>query len=176
MTPEPKPEGADAMDALWPAIVGAVGTVTAAVIAGLFGLSARQASVRKKSYDQVTGTINEPHSDQPIGRTFRCSGKVTGMQPGLSLWLAVEVGPLVWPKESIVAPDQDNNWSTTVFEDGATAEFAVGLYVGDAKVDRRIRKWFEEGKRTGNYSELRGIPDARRLARTENLRLNPGAR
>jgi hypothetical protein len=162
------------MDGLWPAIVGAAGTIAAALIAGLFGLSARRASVRSNSYDQVTGTIIAPESGQMVGRTFECTGKVTGMQQGLRLWLAVEAGTLVWPKESVVVPDQDNKWSATVFEDGATEAFAVGLYVGDSKVDGRIRKWFEAGKRTGNYTELKGIPGARRLTRIENLRLIPG--
>jgi hypothetical protein len=162
------------MDGLWPAIIGAVGTVAAALIAGLFGLSARQQSLRNKSYDMVTGTITNPELGQSVRRSFECSGKVTGMQPGLRLWLAVEAGPLVWPKETVVVPDQENRWSATVFEDGATQSFSVGLYVGDSKVHTRIRKWFEEGKRTGDYAELRGIPGARRLARVEDLRLNSG--
>jgi hypothetical protein len=99
---------------------------------------------------------------------------VTGMQPGLSLWLAVEVGDLVWPKESKVAPDQDNKWSATVFEDGATETFAIALFVADSKVDKRIGKWLEAGRSTGNYSELKGIPGARRIARVDGLRLKPG--
>lgn len=159
------------MDTFWPAVIGAAGTITAALITGLF---ARQASVRNKSYDKVTGSINDPQPNETVRRTFKCSGVVTGMQPGLSLWLAVEVGDLVWPKEGNVVPDQDNQWSTTVFEDGATETFAVALFVADSKVDRRIGKWLEAGRSTGKYSELRGIPGARRIARVDGLRLNPG--
>jgi len=158
------------MDTFWPAVIGAAGTITAALITGLF---ARQASVRNKSYDKVTGSINDPQPNETVRRTFKCSGVVTGMQPGLSLWLAVEVGDLVWPKEGNVVPDQDNQWSTTVFEDGATETFAVALFVADSKADRRIGKWLEAGRSTGNYSELRGIPGARRIARVDGLRLNP---
>ena len=88
--------------------------------------------------------------------------------------MAVEVGDLVWPKESKVAPDQDNRWSATVFEDGATETFAVALFVADSKVDKRIGKWLEAGRSTGNYAESRGIPGARRIARVDGLRLNPG--
>jgi hypothetical protein len=157
------------MDLLWPAIIGAVGAVIAALIPSLL---ARQASVRNTSYDKVTGSINEPEPDATVRRTFKCSGVVTGLQTGLSIWLAVEVGDLVWPKESKVAPDLDNRWSATVFEDGASEAFAVALFVGDSKVDRFIGKWLEAGRRTGNYSELRGVPGARRLARVDGLRLN----
>ena len=82
---------------------------------------------------------------------------MTGLQPGLNLWLAVEVGGLVW--------------SVPIFEDGVTEQFAVSLYVADARADRRIKDWLEAGRRAGKYSELRGIPGARRLARVEGLRL-----
>jgi hypothetical protein len=159
------------MDTFWSAVIGAGGTITAALIPALL---ARQASVRNKSYDKVTGSISNPQPDEEVRRTFKCSGVVTGMQPGLSLWLAVEVGDLVWPKESKVAPDQDNKWSATVFEDGATETFAIALFVADSKVDRRIGKWLEAGRGTGNYSELKGIPGVRRIARVDGLRLNPG--
>jgi hypothetical protein len=159
------------MDTFWSAVIGAGGTITAAVITGLL---ARQSSVRNRSYDKVTGSINDPRPNEAVGRTFKCSGVVTGLQPGLSLWLAVEVGDLVWPKESKVTPDQDNKWSAMVFEDGAAQTFAVALYIADSKVDKRIGKWLEAGRSRGTYSELRGIPGARRLARVDGLRLNLG--
>lgn len=153
----------------WTAIIGAGGTITASVITGLF---ARQASVRNKAYNKVVGSIISPKPNEEVIRTFVCSGLVTGLQPGLKLWLAVEVGVLVWPKESHVAPDEATKWSATLFEDGASNKFAVSLFVGDRKVDRRIRKWLEAGRKTGQYSELRGIPGARRIARVDGLRLS----
>ena len=97
---------------------------------------------------------------------------MTGPQAGLNLWLTVEVGDLVWPKESKVLPDEANKWNVMIFEDGvATEQFAVSLFVADTNADRRIREWLEAGRRTGKYSELRGIPGARRLARVDGLRL-----
>src|ERR1039458_4952734 len=119
---EIQPKELDAMDTLWSAVIGAGGAITAALVPAIF---ARQASVRNKSYDKVTGSISNPQPDETVRRTFKCAGVVTGMQPRLSLWLAVELGDLVWPKESKVAPDQDNKWSATVFEDGATETFAI---------------------------------------------------
>ena len=163
--------GAGAIDTMWAAIIGAVGTVAAAVIAGLFA-SSRQASARTDAYDKVTGSIDEPQPNTTVPRTFKCSGVVTGMQPGLSLWLAVEVGGLVWPRESKVDPDRDNRWTAQVFEDGASEVFAVALFVGDPKVRKRIVKWLEAGRQSGTYADLRGIPGARRIARVDGLRLN----
>ena len=127
--------------------------------------------LRTAQYDKVAGSFTEPVTNAAVSRTIRCSGVVTGLQPGLSLWLAVEAGGFVWPKESVVLPDATNNWSGPIFEDGVTEQFAVSLFVADANADRRIREWLEAGRRTGTYAELRGIPGARRLARIDGLRL-----
>jgi hypothetical protein len=128
--------------------------------------------LRSVQYDKVAGSFNEPVANGVVSRTIRCSGDVSGLQPGLSLWLAVEAGGFVWPKESIVLPDATNRWSGPIFEDGVTEQFAVSLFVADANADRRIREWLEAGRRTGSYAELRGIPGARRLARVDGLRLS----
>ena len=128
-------------------------------------------AARNEAYDKVTASFNEPQPNEAVGRTIRCAGVVTGLQPGLNLWLAVEVGNLVWPKENKVLPDETNKWCVPIFEDGVTEQFAVSLFVADTSADRRIKEWLEAGRRTGKYSELPGIPGARRLARIDGLRL-----
>jgi hypothetical protein len=132
-----------------------------------------KSAARTDAYDKVAGSFTEPRPNDVVGRTIQCSGVVTGLQPGLSLWLAVEAGDFLWPKESKVLPDATNRWSAPVFEDGMIDEFAVSLHVTDANADRRISDWLEAGRRTGQYTELRGIPGARRLARVDGLRLSP---
>jgi hypothetical protein len=121
---------------------------------------------------KVAGTIKRPTRGQAVGSTFRCSGTVTGMEPSARLWLAVEVGGCVWPKENGVVVHEDGEWSVTVFEDGVVAEFAVGLWLVDAAVDRWLLRWLERGRRSGNYEELKGIPgeSTRRLDRVDGLR------
>jgi Domain of unknown function (DUF4062) len=132
--------------------------------------AARRAA-RKEAYDNVTGSFSKPRPNSKVGRTIECSGVVKGLQPGSNLWLAVEIGDLVWPKEAKVLP-RDNKWSAPIFEDGATKQFSVSLLVADATADARLRKWLEAGlKAGGKYSELRGIPGTRRLARVDGLRL-----
>lgn len=153
---------------IWVAIIGVAGTIIGPVITWLLG---RKSAARNETYDHVIGSFTEPTPNEAVGRTIRCSGVVTGLQPGLNLWLVVESGELKWPKESKVQPDQANKWSVTIFEDGATAQFAVSLFVADAGADRRIKEWLEAGRRTGKYSEWREIPGARRLARVDGLRL-----
>jgi hypothetical protein len=130
-----------------------------------------QSAARNESYDNVSGSISEPRANDVVGRTFQCSGVVTGLQSGLHLWLAVEAGGRLWPRETEVLPNEANEWSVPIFEDGMTEEFAVSLFVADANADRRIMEWLDAGRRTGEYTELRGIPGARRLARVDGLRL-----
>jgi hypothetical protein len=135
----------------------------------------RRAPHPTEAFDKVKGTIEDPRSGQVVGPTFQCSGAVSGMDPTLSLWLVVEVGNLKWPKENKAVVDQENRWSATIFEDGAVNEFSVALFLGDSSVDKRILKWLERGRHTGTYSELKGIPGARRLDRVDRLRLERGA-
>ena len=120
--------------------------IAGALITALF---ARQEFLRNKSYDKVTGSINEPQPDESVRRIFNCSGVVTGIQHGLNLWLVVEVGDLVWPKENKITPNEEHKWSATVFEDGAAETFALALFVADSNANRRIEDWLETGRSTG---------------------------
>lgn len=126
------------------------------------------------AYHRVQGSIDHPRPGQMVRRGIQCSGVATGMDPSLSLWLAVEVDELVWLKENKVIVDADNKWSVTIFEDSSPGErpkrFAVALYVANSTVDEWIEEWLEAGRRTGRYRQLKGIPGARRIARVDELR------
>jgi hypothetical protein len=127
--------------------------------------------VEKDPYDKVTGAIRAPRRNGKVGRTITCSGVVSGMRRELSLWLAVEVGDRVWPKEAAVTPDRQGKWRATIFEDGATKTFAISLFAADGATDRRLRRWLESGRQAGSYGELRSLPGTRRLDRVDGLKL-----
>jgi hypothetical protein len=138
----------------------------------------RPASSRNKAYDKVNGTIDAPLPNATILRTSTCSGVVTGMQPGsgLSLWVAVERGGGLWPRDHRVQWSDKNEWCITLFEDGPLEQkFSVALYVVNTRVDRRITKWLAEGARRGDYPQLNGLPGARRLARVDGVSLATSA-
>jgi hypothetical protein len=116
-------------------------------------------------------TIDKPRTNQLVGRTIRCSGIATDVQPQMHLWLAVEAAGLTWPKEGEVFVDKKNRWSGTIFEDGATRKFAVALLIATPEGDRLIREWLEDGRSKGEYAERKGIPGTERLARVDGLRL-----
>ena len=126
----------------------------------------------KGQYQQrFRATFDEPRPAQSVGRTILCSGSAIAIPPGMHLWLAVEAGIYIWPKEGEVHVDKEQRWSATIFEDGAVKKFAVALLIADAEADKTIREWLEEGRSKGEYAEMRGIGGTQRIARIDGLRL-----
>jgi hypothetical protein len=125
----------------------------------------------RAALDAVKGQIRSPSDDQYVPRAFESSGAVSGVGPSIHLWLAVEVGGLIWPKEGQVLPDDDGSWTGTVFEDGVNDAFCLSLLAADEKGHKKIQSWLARGVRTGTYQELRHLARTRRVARVEGLRL-----
>ncbi len=119
--------------------------------------------------DGVEGSIKEPSPNQVVASTFRCSGRAAGLEPGLHLWLAVEIDDCLWPKEGEVSVQDDGSWSKTIFEEGKVDEFSLSLWAVNATGERYVRDWFKEGDRVGNYRELRRTSDMQRLAKVNGL-------
>jgi hypothetical protein len=76
----------------------------------------------------------------------------------------------VWPKEGEVSVD-NGRWSATIFEDGVTKKFSIALLLANPDADKDIRKWLDEGRRKGEYDEMKGFPGTVRVARVDGLRL-----
>lgn len=134
----------------------------------------RSSTPEAQNLSQVArGTIFEPRPKQTVKRTINCSGSAMGLQPGMHLWLAVESHGFVWPKETSIHVDKDNQWQTTIFEDGASKEFSVALMVADHDGDVAIREWLAAGKKNnGAYVEMKAFPGTIRIARVDGLRLS----
>lgn len=123
---------------------------------------------RHPRLDRVAGKINlAPGSNVPTSCTI--SGTASGLQPGLHLWLAVEVKGAMWPKEGEVAVKEDGTWTKTIFEEGNAEEFSLSLYVFDSAADRCVRDWFKEGDRAGHYEELHRGKGMLRITRVDGL-------
>jgi len=122
----------------------------------------------------VTGSITEPKPGQIVSRrTFVCKGKANGLGPQTHLWLAVEGNNHVWPKEREVHVSADGTWENMVYEDGATDKFSVSLLSASPEAEKQINQWIEDGKKTGQYKELSGIPGTERISRIDGVRLKP---
>ena len=124
---------------------------------------------RESALDRVEGSIRDPVRSSQVDTTFACAGHAFGLQPGLHLWLAVEIDGRLWPKEGEVSVREDGSWRKTIFEEGAPGEFALSLWVMTARADRSVRKWLERGDSQGDYSELHRMAGMQRLARVHGL-------
>jgi hypothetical protein len=128
---------------------------------------------RVSTFDNVRGSIDQPRRNDILNRSFQCSGSATGVGADSHLWLAVEVGGLIWVKESEIKPDSNNKWEHTVYEDGAPPKFSLTLLVANDDANVAIKAWFRKGQATGQYTELRVIEGTRRLARVDELSIAP---
>ena len=120
----------------------------------------------------LNGSIDAPKPGTTVTRrTFECSGKASGLGQDTHLWLAIEVNNHIWPKEREIHTLADGSWKTVVYEDGATDKFSLSLLSANAEAEKQINQWIEAGKKTGQYTELLGIPGTERLDRIDGLRL-----
>ncbi len=126
-----------------------------------------------KPLDIVEGGFNSPRQNECINRTISCVGWINELKTGQHLWLVIEVGDFLWPKEGEVIPKTDGTWERIIFEDGnpPNGEFSISLYVTNNEAHKNIISWLDTGRMTGNYYGLRGIPGTRRIDRI-NLKLN----
>jgi hypothetical protein len=145
-----------------------------AILAPLLGYIITDVHARRSNASDTgrrpRATIDEPRPNQTVIRTIPCSGAASGVQSNTHLWLAIEANGFVWPKEGEVYIANDR-WSATIFEDGATKKFSIALLLATPDADTFIRKWLEEGRRKGEYAEMKGIPGTERVARVDGLRL-----
>jgi hypothetical protein len=127
----------------------------------------------KENSQGPRGTIFEPRPNQTVRRTIKCSGSATGIRPDMHLWLAIESNGFMWPKETRLQVDKDNQWQTTLFEDGASKRFSVALLVANPEGDMAILKWLEDGKKNnGEYTEMKAFSGTIRIARVDGLHLS----
>jgi TIR domain len=119
--------------------------------------------------EPIHATIDCPSRGARVCQEIRCSGTASRLCSGHSFALAIEVEKLIYPKEARVIPDQDGNWTATVFEDGEATRFSLSLWLVDPTGRRFISDWLQEGRRTGRYPGLPGMEGAERIARVPDL-------
>lgn len=106
-----------------------------------------------------------------VPRHFRVEGKMKKW-PDNHLWLAVEVGGLVWPKEPEVKVDKNGRWMGEVYEGGSPPQgkFVLALYEVDMQGHQKIIEWMKNGHQHGYYQGLHTLAGGRKVAAVD-LRL-----
>lgn len=125
---------------------------------------------RQLSFEAVKGTISEPLEGQAVSANFTASGTANNLGRGITLWLTVEIGDRIWPKDGAIFVDLHGQWSQPVFEDGVAGQVGLSLWAVNSEADRKLRAWLDGGNRTRTFPELRPLPGMKRLARVLGLR------
>jgi len=96
---------------------------------------------------QPAGKIESPKSGDPVSRSFEVKGTLSGIPPDHHVWLAVQIGNLLWPKDPEI-PSQNQYWTQKVAEGGSPpgGKFSLVLFMVDAAGNKEIEKWFSDGQ------------------------------
>lgn len=134
-------------------------------------VSEKTSSLLRKysSLDKVQGEILEPQPNQAVEKTFACSISVEDKDAECHLWLAVEIGSQIWPKEREVHLNEDDIWKGTIREEGENTDFSLSLFVANDKANKQIRAWLDHGDATGQYDAFSRLPGTRRIASIDGL-------
>jgi hypothetical protein len=150
--------------------------VIAAVVGGAFTIWAKRVPEKKPDAapSDTKGRILQPQANTVVGRSFTVSGEHIDLPKDYHVWLAVEIGTLLWPKEPEV-PTADKKWSVKVVEGGNPPGglFSLSLFQVSPEGNQFIVRWHKHGQRTGDFPGLNAseIPGFSRLDIVENLRL-----
>jgi Domain of unknown function (DUF4407) len=95
------------------------------------------------------GRILSPIGGTRVPRNFTVEGVLAKIPPKRNVWLAVQIGNHLWPKEPKI-PSSDSHWSQEVVEAGSPPgdRFSIVLLMVNDAGDREIRRWLQ-GTREG---------------------------
>lgn len=118
--------------------------------------------------------IINPEDGATVNRAFRVKGKTISIANDEHLWLAVEIGKLIWIKEPKIR-GSDRNWNVEIVEGGNPPEgkFALLLIKVKKEGQEYITAWINKCKSTGDCPGIiiDDIPGAAVLERVEDLKL-----
>jgi hypothetical protein len=116
--------------------------------------------------EKVTGTLLAPKTDQKVGREFRVKCNIPNVPKDHVIVAAVESNSLMWPKEPSLDNFKGADWEATVAEGGDPgATFRVTVLVVGKDGQKKLKKWFDRGRATGDFPGLKlsDIPGAARV-------------
>jgi len=129
--------------------------------------------VCKLSSALATGCITSPIAGASVSRKIEVTGRVAGIPAGKSLWLAVLINDMVWPKERVY-PFADGGWTRTIIEGGSppAGTFHLVLLMADSEDDEMISRWVDQGIKMNSWPGLESTPGSDPLAMVQGLTLS----
>jgi hypothetical protein len=102
----------------------------------------------------AAGDIVSPTKSQDVPNAFSVEGTLSAIPPDHHVWVAVQIGNLLFPKEPEI-PSQDRRFSQEVVEDEVRAgsRFDLALLMVDSEDHREIVAWLMSGRRAEGESD-----------------------
>lgn len=153
-----------------PATIAAAGAITAALIGVVGALII--AGVWPPHHHRPAGAIESPAAGSRVPREFAVAGSLSNIPGDDHLWLAVQAGNLLYPKEPEVGPSSDH-FSEQVVEGGNPpgGAFSLVLLEVGAAGQATVERWLSALRAGDEPPGLRSIPGATTLDAVSNLRL-----
>ncbi|HEU4456719.1 MAG TPA: hypothetical protein VFR81_26865 [Longimicrobium sp.] len=123
---------------------------------------------RSLPIEAARGTIDAPAAHQVLPEHFVASGTAEQVGRHVHLWLTLDIGDWIWPKNGRVYLDA-GRWEQRVHDPSASG-FGLTLWAVTAEADRRLRHWLEEGTRRRNFPGLPPLTGMSELAHVGGLR------
>jgi len=109
------------------------------------------------------GQILSPESGHGLASTFTVEGTLSAIPGDHHVWIAVQIGNLLFPKEPEIPP-QDEHWVQKVVEAGQPGtRFSLVLLMVDASGQRVIEDWLARGRTGGGYAGFANVSGSVRL-------------
>lgn len=144
-------------------LLGLVGAIVAALII---------AGKLPPTTPDPTGSIESPVEGSRVAREFAVSGALSHIREDEHVWIAVQVGNVLYPKEPEVAPA--DHFSEQIVEGGSPPGgwFSVVLLRVEPEGQSTIENWLSALRRDERPPGMRTIPGAQVLDAATNLRLD----
>ncbi|MBZ5647543.1 MAG: hypothetical protein LAN37_10000 [Acidobacteriia bacterium] len=119
-----------------------------------------------------SGSITAPLPGQRVSAIVGVEGKLSGIPGQHHVWLAVQVGNSLWPKEPEV-PHRHQHWRREIVEAGLPREgkFSLVLIMVGPKGQADIEQWVQRGHRTNDWPGLTQVTDGEQLAVVGDLQV-----
>jgi hypothetical protein len=125
--------------------------------------AARNPSPAEPAGGDPEGRILSPRRGR-LSRTFTVQGSLSDIPRDRHVWLAVQIGNLLTPKEPEI-PSQDRRWAVDVVEGGRRPgeRFGLALLMVDVVGQREIERWRRRGRRSGSFPPFERIQGSAKL-------------
>lgn len=125
----------------------------------------------RRALRKAAGRFTTPANSATVSSAFICSGTATSPSPRISLWLAISVDGLFWPKTQVAVAD-DGTWSAPICEAGTSTCFAVVLLAVTSSSSAKFSRWLTDCQKTGSFPGL-FLPSGTRQLASITVQLNP---